>query len=105
MDAIERAVPAPQIEITVQGRARRQVLRNRPPLATRAQDVHQPVDDLAQIHAAFVAAPLGRRDARRDQRPLPVGQVGRIAQEAAVIPAAVFCCPHRRLPPKSGRLS
>ena len=41
MDAIERAVPAPQIEIIVRGRAWRQVFRNRAPLAARAQDVHQ----------------------------------------------------------------
>src|SRR5271165_7337421 len=36
MDAIERAVPAPQIEIIVDRRARRQVLGDRPPLAAGA---------------------------------------------------------------------
>ena len=36
VDAIERAVPAPQIEIIVDRRARRQVLGDRPPLAAGA---------------------------------------------------------------------
>ena len=52
MDAIERAVPAPQIEVIVDRRARRQVLRDRAPLAAGAQDVHQAVDDLAHHHCA-----------------------------------------------------
>ena len=41
----------------------------RGPLAARAQDIHQPVDDLAHVHRPLVAAPLGRRDQRPDQRP------------------------------------
>ena len=36
MDAVERAVPAPQIKIIVHRRARRQVLGDRPPLAAGA---------------------------------------------------------------------
>ena len=75
MDAIERAVPAPQVEIIMHRRARRQILGQRPPLASRAQDVHQPVDDLAHIDMALVAAPLGRRDQRLDQLPLVIRQV------------------------------
>ena len=38
VDAIERAVPAPQVEIILQRRARRQVLSDRPPLTAGAQD-------------------------------------------------------------------
>ena len=77
MDPIERAVPAPQIEIIVQRRARRQVFRDRPPLATGAQDLHQAVDDLAQLTVAgcrrawpaeYAApqAPIPRRSRRTD---------------------------------------
>src|SRR5277367_4427059 len=47
VDAIERAVPAPSVEIIVERRARRQVLGDRPPLTPGAQDIHQPVDNLA----------------------------------------------------------
>jgi hypothetical protein len=97
MDAIERAVPAPQIEIVIQRRARWQVFRNRPPLAAGAQDVHQPVDNLAQLDRALVAAALGRRNAGLDQSPFVVAQVTRIAQAAAVIACAVLGR-RRRLP-------
>src|SRR6476646_9495766 len=41
MDAIERAVPSPQVKIVVHRAARRQVLRDRSPLATGAQHIHQ----------------------------------------------------------------
>src|SRR5262245_22987011 len=99
MDAIERAVPAPQIEIIVQGRAWRQVFRNRAPLAARAQDVHQTVSNLAQVHRALITTRLGRREAWLDQRPLRMGQVAWIAQVVAVIAGTIFGRPHRqRLP-------
>jgi hypothetical protein len=46
----------------VQGRAWRQVFRNRAPLAARAQDVHQTVSNLAQVYRALITTRLGRRD-------------------------------------------
>src|SRR5262249_18741378 len=99
MDAIERAVPAPQIEIIVQGRAWRQVFRNRAPLAARAQDVHQTVSNLAQVHRALITTRLGRREAWLDQRPLRIGQGAWIAQIVAVIAGTIFGRPNRqRLP-------
>jgi hypothetical protein len=73
MDAIERAVPTPQVEIIVHRRARRQILRNGPLLASGAQDVHEPIDDLAEDHAALVPAALDGRDQRLDMRPFLVG--------------------------------
>jgi hypothetical protein len=62
MDAIERAIPAPQIEVIVQRRARRQVFRDRPPLAAGRQNVHEAVHDLAHDHRALVFAPLAWPD-------------------------------------------
>src|SRR6266404_4363125 len=59
MDAIERAVPSPQVKITVHRAARRQILRDRSPLATAAQHIHQTIDHLTHIHRALVAASLG----------------------------------------------
>jgi hypothetical protein len=104
LDPIERAVPAPQIKIILQRRAWRQVFRDRPPLATGAQDVDQAVDDLARIHRSLVAAALGWWNMRLDQRPLLVAQVRGIAQAAAIIASAVFLRPdRRRLPKESGR--
>jgi hypothetical protein len=95
MDALERAVVAPQIKVIEQRRARRQVFRDRPPLASRAEDVHDPVHHLADVDRAFVAAGLGRRDQRRNLRPLLVREVTRVAQLAAVVTLAVLRRPHR----------
>src|SRR5258708_12544399 len=72
------------------------VLGNRPPLATRAQDIHQPIDHLADIHRPLVAAAFSRRDLGGYQRPLFVGQVTRVAQTAPVVATAVFLRPHAR---------
>ena len=69
MDAIQRAVPAPQVEIVEQRAARRQVFRDRPPLASRAQHIHDPVHHFAHVDVALVAAALGRRNQRLDMRP------------------------------------
>src|SRR3981081_2521948 len=71
MDAIERAVPSPQVKIVVHRAARRQVLRDRSPLATGAQHIHQAIDHLAHIARALVAASLGWRNL--------IGQIARIA--------------------------
>src|SRR4051812_7227834 len=95
MDAIERAVPGPQLEVAVHRRARSQILRYGPPLAAGAEDVHQAVDHLAHVHRALVAAALGRRDERRHMAPFLIGQIARIAQLAAVVPRAVLDRPHR----------
>ncbi len=55
MDAIESAIPTPQVEIIVQCRARRQVFRNRSPLTAGRENVHQTVHHLAHDHRALVA--------------------------------------------------
>ena len=62
MDAIERSVVAPQIEIVEQRAARRQVLRDCSPLASRAQNIHDPVHHFAHVDRALVAAGLRWRD-------------------------------------------
>ena len=95
MDAIERAVPTPQIEIVVQRAARRQVLRDRPPLTAGAQNIHQPVDHLAHVDVTPVATALGRRNERLHERPFLVGHIARVAQSASVIAPAVLARPHR----------
>src|SRR3974390_3380171 len=100
VDAIERAVPTPQIEIIVDRRARRQVLGDCPPLAAGAQDGHQAVDDLAQFPRPPVAATLGRRNERLRQRPFLVGQIARITQLAAIVAPTIFVPPHPAIPSK-----
>jgi hypothetical protein len=72
----------------------RQVLRDRTPLASRAQNIHDPVHHFAYIDAALVAAALGWRDQQFDVRPFIVRQITRISQFAAVVPPAIFRRPH-----------
>src|ERR1700727_733838 len=96
MTPLERAVPTPKIKIIIQRRAWRQVFRDRPPLAAGAQDIHQTVDDLAQLHRSLVAPAPGWPNMQPDQRPLFIGQVRGIAQATAIVACAVFLPPHRR---------
>src|SRR3954466_4234024 len=99
VNAAERAVVVPSVEVVVQGAARRQVLGDRGPLAARAQDVHAAVGHLAQVDRPLVAAALGGRDQWGNQRPFRVGQVTWVAQLATVVATTVLTRPHQRLPP------
>ena len=95
VDAIERAVATPQDQIVMHRALRRQVLGQRTPLTTCAQDIHDAIHHITDVDRALVAAALGGRDVRRDQRPLLIGQIARIAQATAIIAGAVFGCPMR----------
>src|SRR5208337_1255400 len=99
VDAVQRSIPAPAIEIVVYCAARGQILGDCAPLAAGAEDVHQAVDHLAQVDRALIATRFGRRDQRSDLRPFFIGQVTLIAQPAAVIAGAVLLGPHG-MPPK-----
>ena len=81
---------------------RRQILRQRLPLATGRQYVENRVENLANIHLAPPAAALGRRDHRLDQRPFGIGQIARITQTAALSSAPVFRFPHLGTPVRIG---
>src|SRR4051812_32116595 len=94
VDAIEGAVRVPTREVVVHRAARGQVFRQGPVLAARAQQIHHRVHHLADVDRPLVAAGLGGRDPRGDERPLLVGQVAGIAQAAAVVAASVLDRPH-----------
>ena len=96
MDAIQRAVVVPQVEEAVHRRTRRQVFRDRTPLAAGTEHVHQPVDDLADVYRPLVAAALGGRDQGRNERPLLIGQIAGIAQILAIVATTVLVRPHAR---------
>ena len=98
VDAIQCAIVGPQIEIVVDRAFRRQVFRDRTPLATGGQNVHQAVDDLTHDHGALVATRFAGWYQSFDQLPLLVGQVARIAQLAAVVTDTVLARPHRVTP-------
>src|SRR6202142_2749469 len=95
MQAIQSAVPGPQVEIVEQRAAWGKILRNRPPLASRAQNVHEPIHHLTDVNAALVPAAFGRRNQRLDMRPLVVSQVAWIPQPAAVVTPPDLLFPHR----------
>src|SRR5262249_8957530 len=61
MDEIERTIPPPQVEIIVQGRARRRVFRDGPPLTSGGENIHEAVHNLAHDYCAFVATALACR--------------------------------------------
>jgi hypothetical protein len=96
VDAIERPVLVPASQVVIHRAARRQVLRQRGPLAAGAQDVHHPVQYCALVDRPLVAATLCPRDHRADDRPFLVGQITRIAQLAAIVFWPVLGRPHGR---------
>ena len=85
MDAIERSIPIPKVEIAMHRAARRQVFGKSPPLATGGKNIHHAVHDIAHDDRSFAAAALCWRDHGFDQRPFFVGQVAWIAKLAAVV--------------------
>src|SRR5262252_8991173 len=94
MNAIQRAVIAPSVEVVVHGALGRQILRDRVPLAACAENIHDAVDNFADVHRPLVATTLGRWDFRFELRPVFVGQVTLVAQAATVVAAAVLSRPH-----------
>jgi hypothetical protein len=95
MDALQRSVPTPEIEIIKQRAAWRKVFRDRTPLAARAQNVHDAVHHCAHIDVASVASAPGRWNQRRNMRPFLIRQIAGITQAAAVVLLAVLRRPHR----------
>src|SRR3954462_2570856 len=102
MNAIEGAVPTPQVQIVVHSRAGRQIFRDCPPLTSRTQNIHEPVDDFPHVHMAPIATTFSWRDQRPHMRPFLVGQIAGITQQASVVTPAILVRPHRRSP-ESGR--
>ena len=103
MNAIQRAIPVPKVEITKQRAFRRQVFGNITPLASRAQNIHDAVHDFPRINRALPSAAFGRWNERLDVRPFIVRQIARIAQFVTIVFWAVFGRPPRRLLLESGR--
>jgi hypothetical protein len=94
MDAIEHAVAAPFPEVVVDRGVRRKILRQLPPLAAGAVDIANGVEDLAHVGLAAASTRARRRDHRRDDRPLLVTDIARIATAARLVRLAVIVSPH-----------
>ncbi len=98
MDALQRAIPGPQVEIGPHCALRGQVFGQRLPLAAGPQDVENSVQNLAHINRALAAAVLGRWDHGLDNRPFGASQITRITKTDAVRSNAMFRLPHQALP-------
>lgn len=94
MNAIQRAVVAPSVKVVVHGALRRQILRDRVPLAACAENVHDAVYNFADVHGPLVATPLGRWNLRLDLSPLLVAQITLITEVATVVAGTVLAGPH-----------
>ena len=85
MNAIQRAVPAPQAEVIIHRASRRQVLGNVTPLASRAQHVHKPVHLRSHVDTPLPAATLGGKDQRFNVTPFGIGQVARVERPTVLL--------------------
>src|SRR5215204_3004050 len=102
VDASQRAVPIPQVQVLPDRAARRQVLRKRLPLAARPKHVEDGVQDLADVHRPRAPTALGGRDQRADQRPLGVSQITLVPQATTIRRRSMFRLPHEAPLPDSG---
>ena len=85
VDAFERAVPIPEVEIAMHRTAWRQVFRDGPPLAAGRKHIHQAIDYFAHDNSPLAAATLRGRNLRFDQRPLIIRQVAWVTKFAAIV--------------------
>jgi len=73
MNAIQRAVPVPKVEIT--NSVLFGAVLEHTALASRAQHIHEAVHDFPRLNGALASAAFGRRDQGLDVRPLIVRQI------------------------------
>jgi len=98
MNALQRHVITPNVKIFEQRATWGQVLGDRSPLASGAQNVHQAIHDLTYIHAPSAATSLGRWDQPRNMIPFIIRHITRVMKFAPVIRTSIFGYPHRSCP-------
>ena len=85
VDGTEQAHVAPGVEIALDRRHRRKVLRQGAPLTARRGEIEDRVHHLAQIDRARSPAGFRPGQQRRDQRPLAISHVAWIAPRRAAM--------------------
>ena len=95
VDALQRAVPIPQLEIMVHRAFRRQIPGQRLPLAASPQQIEKAVENLAHVDPPRPAAASCRWDHRRHQSPFFISEITRITQTLTPCRSTMFRCPHR----------
>lgn len=98
-DPVPSAGVSPGIKITLDSRVRREVARQRSPLATGRQNIENRLHHLAQIDFPWSPKSPWRRHLSGNQRPLRIGQIACVAQPIALIlDTSDFGPRHRALP-------
>jgi hypothetical protein len=92
MDARERAVPLPQVQVVPDDAARRQVLRQRFSLAPGPEHVEDRVQHLPDVDAPRPTAPVRRTDQRRYQIPLGVREIAVVTQARVLRARPIRVC-------------
>src|ERR1035437_4830742 len=96
MDAIQYAVTAPVAEISINRAFGRQVLGDVTPLASRAQHVHDAVENFPHVDFALASAAFRLRYQRCDISPFLVRGIAGVSQKIAVVMPSILVRPHRR---------
>src|SRR4051794_18831208 len=78
MDPVPDAVALPAAQIVIDRLPRRQVVRQQTPRHPGSQKIEDGIDQFPSRGLARASARFRLGDQRRDQRPLPIRQVGRI---------------------------
>jgi len=94
MYSIEHTVACPLPEIAVDGRVRRKILGQQPPLTARATDIANGVENLANIGFALASATARQRYHRLDDAPFGVAAVTRVPAAARLMRLALLLGPH-----------
>src|SRR5215213_12010515 len=105
MNAAERAVPFPQVEILPDRAPGRQVLRKSLPLTACPEHVEDGIEHLTDIHRPRPPTALGRTDQRRNERPFSIGEIALITQSTPIRCPPVLRLPHEAPRSKSGARS
>jgi len=103
VDALQRAVPIPQLEIMMHRAFRREILGKGLPLASGPKHTEQAVENFADVHIPRPTAASRRRYHRRDQRPLVIGEITCITQTSTPCRYTMFRCAHRALLQKANQ--
>jgi len=94
MDPVEHTVTGPLPEIAVDSRVRRKILGQQPPLAARATDIANGVENLAYVGLALASTRARQRDHGLDDGPLGVAAVTRVPAAARLMHHSVLLGPH-----------
>src|SRR6185295_10268747 len=85
VDPVPRTIVAPKIEVSLNGRARRKLLRQGSPLTTRRQNVQDRVHHRSQFNLARTSQTRALRHERRNNQPLRISQIACIAKASTQI--------------------